>query len=172
MKLHKDNNRKHRASYFFTNALGVVDCSYNFTTRRCKSKDGSVLEDVPVIVITGVRPDDGLIVETEMWAYAHATKEEIANLPATVSDFWFSIGIADVPKLDDNGLPVHDEHGNTVTEKKEGQAKILGYYNEFGDFIKFSGGKREGYGDKAILVDNVSESEPASADDLADVPAE
>jgi hypothetical protein len=173
ISLHKENNRKYQASYFF-NGIGVVDCHYQFTTRVCKSKDGSIQEEVPVIVITGVRPSDGLIVESEMWAYAHATREDLEKLPATVSDFWFSIGTAMVQALDENNRPLFDERGNKVMVPVEGKPKLLGYYVDGSDqLIRFSGEKREYNANDydSTLVDNRAVAEKP-ADALDEIPTE
>lgn len=170
MKLHKDNRQDFDANFFF-GANGIINCVYAFVLRKLQ-KNG-ITELVPVLTVKGVQPETGLIVETDIWPRDHATAEDLKALPASgkVQNFWFRIGTALVDKLDSNNRPVLDEKGNVVKVPVDSAPKLLGYFNQYGNFVTFKGGKREGYGDDAVLVDNTTPAEPKADAEPTTAPA-
>ena len=91
---------------------------------------------VPVMHIGGMNLNDASAINIDWFPAFNATKQDLEDLPQYVSDFLFRIGKAKVEVVD----PVT---GEITTQTRVSQPKVVGYYDEKGNLIKFRGKKHE-----------------------------
>ncbi len=86
-----DSHQDYDAAYYCS-ALRMVDT--RFTTKVVKCGE----EEVILVNVTGVHEETGKVINTDLWPRCHATKEDLANLPASLPNFRFRIGFWENPR--------------------------------------------------------------------------
>ena len=129
----KENYTEFYAKHFFA-LMNTKNVSFQFVKQTMKKQENKAI--VPVMHIGGMNLNDASAINIDWFPAFNATKQDLEDLPQYVSDFLFRIGKAKVEVVD----PVT---GEITTQTRVSQPKVVGYYDEKGNLIKFRGKKHE-----------------------------
>jgi hypothetical protein len=121
------------AKHFFA-LMNTRNVTFEFKKTPMKKQTTPAV--VPVMHIGGMNLNDASDINIDWFPAFNATLSDLEVLPQYVSDFKFRIGRAKVEVVDPNT-------GEITVETKVSAPKLIGYYDEKGNFVKFRGKKHE-----------------------------
>lgn len=133
IKTSKENYKDFYAKHFFA-LLNTKNVTFEFRKQETKKQAKKAI--IPVLHVDGMNLNDASRIDIDWFPAFNATLSDLAALPRYVSDFIFHVGKAEVEVVD----PVT---GEITKQTRVSQPKVIGYYDEKGNLVKFHGKKHE-----------------------------